>query len=68
MKKLLALICCVLCLHSFSQSPIETEQTSKKLSGEKVLIKMITVIVNPHANKKLPVRTMNHYSCDRPRG
>jgi len=67
MKKLLALICCVLCLHSFSQSPVETEQTSKKMSGEKVLIKMITVIVNPNAYKKLPVRSMDHYSCNRPR-
>ena len=56
MKKLLAVFCSVLCIHSISQSPIEAVTNSQKTSGEKVLMKAIAVIVNPQANKKAPAK------------
>ncbi|MFL5740022.1 MAG: hypothetical protein ACJ75B_07385 [Flavisolibacter sp.] len=59
MKKILAAICCVLCMHSFSQPPMEVSSSHHKFTGEKVLLKAIAVIVNPEANKKIPIRKVN---------
>jgi hypothetical protein len=56
MKKLLALGCTVLYLHSFSQTSAVSDSGNKKSSDEKVLIKALAVIVNPESNKKAPSR------------
>jgi hypothetical protein len=66
MKKLLTIFCCVLCMHSFAQSPLDMESGSQKLTGEKVLVKAILGIVNPHSNKKLPEKRLGLSGCDRP--
>lgn len=58
MKKLLAIVCCVLYMHSFSQPSTDLGTRSQKASGEKVLIKALAVIVNPDGNKKTPVKTV----------
>jgi hypothetical protein len=55
MKKLLSVFCSVLCIHSISQSPLDAELT-QKASGEKVLMKAISVIVNPNGSRKAPVK------------
>lgn len=67
MKKLLSIMCCVLCMDSFSEGPLDTVITSpQKASGEKVLIKAIALIVNPEANKKAPVKKINTFSSECP--
>ena len=64
MKKLLSAYCSVLCFQSISQ-PLDTTN-SQKASGEKVLMKAITVFVNPESNKKAPVKTVNIFSVECP--
>jgi hypothetical protein len=64
MKKLLAVFCSALCIHSISQSPLDTATNSQKTSGEKVLLKAIAVIVNPQANKKAPAKISNVSSTE----
>jgi hypothetical protein len=56
MKKLLSLVCLFLYLHSFAQAPAGNSQ---KASGEKVLIKALSVIVNPAASKKTPEKKIH---------
>jgi hypothetical protein len=55
MKKLLSIICSVLCIHSIFQSP-DINANTTKISGEKVLMKAIAGIVNPQGNKKAPAK------------
>jgi len=66
MKELVSMICCVLCMRSISQPPIDAEANAQKASGEKVLIKALAVIVNPESNKKVPGKTVNIYSSECP--
>ena len=66
MKKLLSIFCSVLCIHSISQTPVSAGNISQKASGEKVLMKALSAIINPEANKKVPVKTINLYSSERP--
>jgi hypothetical protein len=62
MKKLLAVVCCVLYAHSFSKAPIDSG--ASKNADAKVLIKAIVGIMNPEGNKKAPVRTVSVYSSE----
>lgn len=64
MKRILSIICCIVCINSFSQSPINAEAGTPKTSGERVLIKAIAAIVNPEGNKKTPVKTTCVYSLE----
>jgi hypothetical protein len=57
MKKLLSVFCSVLCIHSISQSPVDTGINPQKTSGEKILMKAIASYVNPEGNKKAPAKT-----------
>ena len=66
MKKLVTIICCVLHMRSFSQSPIDTPNSSPKAAGEKLLIKAIAGIVNPNGNKKSPVKTVTLSAAECP--
>ena len=59
MKRLLALFCCVLFMHSFSQASIVEGVNSPKASGEKVLIKALAVIVNPQSKSKTPEKKIS---------
>jgi len=54
MKKLVAAGCCVFFLQNFSEVSSDDLLAEEKSSGNKVLIKAISVIVNTEANKKLP--------------
>ncbi|MFL5810084.1 MAG: hypothetical protein ACJ749_11225 [Flavisolibacter sp.] len=65
MKKLLAGICSILFLHSFSSAK-EFVSDSQKTSGQKNLIKAIAVMVNTEGNKKAPARTTHVFSSDCP--
>ena len=51
MKKLLSVYCCVLCFRSFQTVPSELANSSLKRSGEKVLVKALTALVNREENK-----------------
>jgi hypothetical protein len=55
MKKLLSAFCCYLYVHCMAQTPFETMNTSRSASGEKVLVKALTAIVNREGNKRKPV-------------
>ena len=66
MKKLLAGICSILFLNSFSQVSTDQAEGAEKAAGQKVLIKAISVIVNTEANKKAPVKTVTIFSSDCP--
>jgi hypothetical protein len=45
-------------MHSFTQAPVETGAGSTKATGEKVLVKAISIIVNPEGSKKAPAKTI----------
>ena len=64
MKKMLSIICSILCIHSISQSPSDISTNSSKASGEKILMKAIAGIVNPNGNKKIPVKTIQLSSIE----
>jgi predicted metalloenzyme YecM len=66
MKKLLSAFCCILYLHSISQSPLDVRVSSPKTSGEKVLIKALAVIVNPKGKKKGPVKKIELSASESP--
>lgn len=53
-------------MRSFSQSPIDTPNSSPKAAGEKLLIKAIAGIVNPNGNKKSPVKTVTLSAAECP--
>lgn len=57
MKKMLSVFCCVLCIHTISQPPVDAINNSNKNTGEKVLMKAIAGLVNPEQNKKTPTKT-----------
>ena len=56
MKKLLTVFCCLLYLHSISQPSKGAIVSRSATSGEKVLVKALTAIVNREGNKKTPLR------------
>jgi hypothetical protein len=66
MKKLVAAGCCVFFLQSFSKVSAGDDLMEQKTSGQKVLIKAITIIVNTEANKKLPPRRICIASSEPP--
>src|SRR5947207_4374444 len=51
MKKLLSLYCCILCIHSFRAIPTEASSSSRT-SGERILVKALSALVNREGNKK----------------
>jgi hypothetical protein len=53
-------------MHSIAQSPVDVKITSPRTSGEKVLIKALTAIVNREGNKKTPLRKINLASFEYP--
>ncbi|MFI5131253.1 MAG: hypothetical protein ACHQFX_14725 [Chitinophagales bacterium] len=57
MKKLLSIGCFYMYMHSIAQSPIVV--STPKTSGEKVLVKALTALVNREGNKKTPLRKLN---------
>jgi hypothetical protein len=65
MKKLLSVFCCVLYLRSVSQPQVDVRM-SPTTSGEKVLVKALTAIVNREGNKKQPLRKINVSSFEYP--
>jgi hypothetical protein len=66
MKKLLSVYCCVLCFRSFQTVPSELANSSLKRSGEKVLVKALTALVNREENKKLRSRRIDLSSSESP--
>ena len=66
MKKLLSVFCCYLYIHSIAQSPLDVKITSPRTSGEKVLVKALTAIVNREGSKKTPIRKTNLASFEYP--
>jgi hypothetical protein len=46
-------------MHSVSQSPADLRVASPKTSGEKVVIKAITAIINREGKKKTPVKRVD---------
>ncbi len=59
MKKLVSIFCCALCMHSITKAPSDLRVVSPKPSGEKVLIKALTALVNREENKKLSSRRIH---------
>jgi hypothetical protein len=66
MKKLVAAGCCVFFLQSFSKVSTGDDLAEQKASGQKVLVKAITIIVNTEANKKLPPKRICIASSEPP--
>jgi len=66
MKKILSVFCCLIYIHSISQATVEVRATLPKPSGEKVLVKALTAIVNREGNKKTPQRKINLSSYEFP--
>jgi len=67
MKKLLAIFCAVLYLHCIGQSPLEIKVSiTSKSSGEKVLVKALTAIVNREGNKRAPIKRIQLPSSEDP--
>jgi hypothetical protein len=66
MKKLLSLYCCVLCFRSFQTVPSELANSSLKRSGEKVLVKALTALVNREGNQKIRSRKIDLSSSESP--
>jgi len=65
MKKLVTIFCCILYMRGISQ-PSMNVQTTSTSSGEKVLVKAITAIVNREGKKKQPLRKINLSSFEYP--
>jgi hypothetical protein len=53
-------------MHSIAQAPLDVRISSPKTSGEKVLVKALTAIVNREGNKKTPLRNINLSSFEYP--
>jgi len=66
MKKLLSTFCLVLCIHTFGKAPSEATKTSLKASGEKVLVKALTALVNREGNKKVRFRKIEIIPSESP--
>jgi len=66
MKKLLSVFCCILYLRSVSQPSVDVRMSSSTASGEKVLVKALTAIINREGNKKHPLRKINLSSYEYP--
>jgi hypothetical protein len=49
-----------------ARAPLDVQLTSAGTSGEKVLVKALTVIVNREGNKKTPVRRIDLSSFEYP--
>jgi hypothetical protein len=66
MKKLLSALCCLLYLHSISNAAPDVRITSQNISGEKVIVKALTAIVNREGNKKIPLKKVRLSSFEYP--
>jgi hypothetical protein len=66
MKKLLSVFCCFLYMRSISQPSLDVRMSSSRTSGEKVLVKALTAIVNREGNKKIPRKKINLFSYEYP--
>jgi hypothetical protein len=53
-------------MHCISQSPLDVRMSSPGTSGEKVLVKALTAIVNREGNKKAPLKKINLSSFEYP--
>ena len=53
-------------MHSISHAPLDIRASSPGTSGEKVLVKALTAIVNREGNKKTPLRKINLSSFEYP--
>ena len=63
----MSVFCCYLYIHCMSQTPIDLALTlPKNASGEKVLVKALTAIVNREGNKKRPMQKINLASFEYP--
>jgi hypothetical protein len=66
MKKLLSAYCCILCIHSFRAIPAEQSNSSFKASGERVLVKALSALVNREGNKKISSRRIDLSASESP--
>jgi hypothetical protein len=66
MKKLLSVFCCLLYMRSISQASLDVTTGPAGTSGEKVLVKALTAIVNREGNKKTPLRKIHLSSYEYP--
>ena len=67
MKKLIAAGCCILFFNTFSKVSTENDDdTDRKTTGQKVLVKALAVIVNNEANKKIPPKRIFIASAEPP--
>ena len=63
----MSVFCCYLYIHCMSQTPIDLAVTLPKgASGEKVLVKDLTAIVNREGNKKKKQQKINLSSFEYP--
>lgn len=61
MKKLLSIFCCILYLHSISNASPDSKAIPQRVSGEKVLVKALTALVNREGNKKAPAKKVSPF-------
>jgi hypothetical protein len=53
-------------MHSISQTPVDIKIPAQRTSGERMLVKALTAIVNREGKKKEPVKKANVFSDERP--
>jgi hypothetical protein len=53
-------------MRSISQPSLDARMSSSGTSGEKVLVKALTAIVNREGNKKIPRKKINLFSYEYP--
>jgi hypothetical protein len=53
-------------MHTFGKAPSEVSKASSKASGEKVLVKALTALVNREGNKKIRSRRIELQSWEFP--
>ncbi|MBL7743777.1 MAG: hypothetical protein JNN00_09925 [Chitinophagaceae bacterium] len=63
---MLSIFCCVLYMRSVSQVSADIRVVSPRTSGERVLVKALTAIVNRHGQKKRPARKIDLPSSESP--
>lgn len=63
----MSIFCCYMYVHCISQTEIDlTANTPKTTSGEKVLVKALTAIVNREGNKRRPLQKLELSTFDYP--
>ncbi|HEY0432679.1 MAG TPA: hypothetical protein VGC95_02330 [Chitinophagaceae bacterium] len=56
MKQIVSAYCCFLCFHSVRAVPGELAGGSSRTSGEKVIVKALSALVNRDGNQKIKSR------------